>query len=252
MRLVILAALQTGWTAFAPAQAATPAAAAVSLAPGEVLLELEETGTTLSAADVVRVVIPVAVARLDAAAARKEAAAQAERIAAALRLGGVAPADIQVEEGTVGLGFVGNESLAASAEALAAQPVATPKTASYTVDVRLRDPAAFERLRLAAEKAGASTVPRPSLALADERPARQAARADAVRQARADAESYARTLGLRVGRTVRVSEKSSASEIGGMSSRVIMRMVGGAPPVPAGKVETTVVVDFDFALLPAS
>jgi uncharacterized protein YggE len=251
MRLVMLLALQTGWTVVAPAQAAPASAVAVApLAPGEVLLEVEETGTVTTAGDVAKVVIPVTVFRPTAQEARKAAAAQAGRIADALRAAGIAPADVLVEEGERVMGFVGNEALTANAEMQAAHPEAAPKgVATYTIEVQLRDPAAFERLRSAAEAAGATSVARGAFSLADDSGARHAASADAVRRARMDADAYAKTLGMRVGRIVRVTERSGENGDGN-AQPMFMRMMTGGNSLAAGKVETSVTVDVDFALVP--
>lgn len=251
MRLVALAALQAGWTALVPAQAApAPSAALAPLAPGEVLLEVEETGSAVRPADVARVVIIAMATRANGAEARRAAAAQAERLAAAIRA--VSPAtDVQVEEGSGEVGFIGNEARAAKLDLPPGEGEASQKTAAYTVRVAVRDLAAYERIRTAAEAAGAGNVAEPTFALTNERPAREAAQADAIRQARLDADSYARTLGLRVARLVRVSERTGGSDFGIAQSRMILRMVGGTPPVPRGKVETSVIVDVDFALVPA-
>lgn len=252
MRLVTV----TAALAFGLALCAVPAAAQapVSVAPltgAEVLLEIDAVGTTTSAADVATVTIPVAVSRPTAAEARKAAAAQAERIAAALRAAGVASADIRVfEPGRRGFGFEGNESAAAMGEVAEALADVQPKSASRTIEVRLRDPASFDRVRDAAEVAGAANVSGPVFSLADEGPARAAAKADAIARARDHAAAYARTLGLRVGRILRISERGSPNLFSLQQMQGWMQAMIGKSGPDDGRLETTVNVSVDFALVP--
>jgi uncharacterized protein YggE len=100
-------------------------------------------------------------------------------------------------------------------------------------------------------------VESPTYSLSDDRPARRAARAEALEQANADAEAYAAGLGLRVARVVRVTERiglESLSLLSDASERVRLAM---RSPVAAGasegrepEIRTSVVVGVDFALAP--
>jgi uncharacterized protein YggE len=230
---------------------AAPPSAAVSVAPlaaDEVLLEVDATGKAVVSGDLVTLRIVVAAAKPSAREARAAVVAQAERVAAALRTAGVAAQDVRIlETGRNVAMFGGDEALAIMSEGQAQQ--ATPSTDSRTIDVRLRNPARFERLREAAEAAGASSVSRPAYALNDEVPVRTAARADAVRKAREEAAAYAQVLGMKVGRILRVSERGVDQTLAQM--QLMMRSLGMADGVDEGQVSVQVTVSVDFALVPA-
>jgi uncharacterized protein YggE len=253
MRLVILAGFAFG---IALPAAAAPAQAPVSVAPlaaREVLLEVDAVGKVSNPADVATVTIPVSLSRPSASEARKAAAAQAERIVAALRAAGVASADMRAYEPSHRrFGFAGNEAMEAPGEVGAALADIQPKAASRTIEVRLRDPATFDRLREAAEVAGAGNVAGPVYTLSDEAPARAAAKADAIAKARQQADAYARTLNMRVGRILRVSERGSPNVFSVQQMQGWMQEMMGKSGPDDGRVETTVTVSVDFALVPGS
>jgi uncharacterized protein YggE len=134
----------------------------------------------------------------------------AERLSAAARSAGVAAADVKViSPSNAAMGFVGNEALMRAMGKEQPQE----RTVSSLLEIRLHDPLQFPRLRDALEAAGATDVPEPaySLSEANEVAARRSAKEKAIRAARDEAEAHARTLGMRVGRIVRISERSGAS-----------------------------------------
>jgi uncharacterized protein YggE len=253
MRLVILAGCALG---LALSSARSPAQAPVSVAPlaaREVLLEVDAVGRVTNPADVATVTIPVSLSRPSASEARKAAAAQAERIVAALHAAGVASADMRTyEPGRRRFGFMGSESAEAPGEVAAALGDIQPKAASRTIEVRLSDPATFDRVRGAAEVAGAGSVAGPVYSLKDEAPARAAAKADAIAKAREQAADYARALGMRVGRILRVSERGSPNIFSVQQMQGWMQEMMGKSGPDDGRVETTVTVSVDFALVPGA
>jgi hypothetical protein len=251
VRLVILLACAV---AFAPlSMVAAQSVAVAPLAPEEMLLEVDATGAVSSPADLVTVVIPVSASKATAAEARRAAVQQAEKVASAVRAAGVPAADVSITEPSRRsmFGFEGSEEVMQAMSAQEGQSAATPRTDLRTVRVRLRDPAAFEKIRDAAEAAGAATVPAPSLALADEAPARAEAKSRAVQKARAEADSYARSLGMRVARILRVSERTSPNPGNPQQWALLVRMMTGGGETSQGRVETQITLSVDFALAPA-
>lgn len=243
-----LAGLIAAAALLAPIAASAQPAAPVSLLPGEVLLEIESVGTARSRPDLVRLLV-VATSRGETAArARSLNAALIDRLKAAARSAGVAEDDIKRASGPWGrMGFVGNEGLGWQVMAPEPQPVV--KSDSSVLEIRLRDPSRVEALRNAFEGAGAAQVIGPVYALRDATAALRLARESAVAQARAEAEDYARALGLRVSRLLRVSGRpagfADAAELEAMVSA--MYGVSGS----AEEVETKVRIAADFALAPA-
>ena len=172
-------------------------------------------------------------------------AAEVERIEAAAGRAGVAPADIQVrpqEDFTWGLvGVNPGDVLMAMEEGDGARA----RSAGATVRIKLPNVAAYERLRDAVETAETSVGP-VEYSLSDPAGAQREARADAVLRARAEAEDYARTIGMRVGRLVRVSARGDAEALAVME---MLRVVNRAD-VPPDVVETKFRLAADFALVP--
>lgn len=124
-------------------------------------------------------------------------AAQMERVLAALKRAGIADRDVQTS--SIGLDpqyrYAENQP-----------PVITGYQARNTVNVRFRDIAKAGPILDALVGVGANQINGPSLTLAEPDAALDAARADAIAKAKARAELYARTLGMRVIRVVAVSE----------------------------------------------
>jgi hypothetical protein len=232
----------------AAALCAAPAGAAdnpsAPLAPDEVLLELASTGVAHNHADTITVDVSVSATAATPAEARHQVAAQVDRLLVAARASGVAAEDIKVEN-SQRYGFAGNEAYTAE------EPPVPPKpTATLVIELRLHDVGGFPALRDALEAAGAAHVPEPDFSLSDDRVAREEAKADALRKARGEAEAYAHSLGLRVVRVVRVSEREAPQFSSPAGMRDMMKMLNGGGNAD-GDVETMVNVAMDFVLGPA-
>lgn len=246
MRLVIAAAL---------ALAAAPAAAQpVELGPGEVLLEVEARGLSVTKADVALLTVVARGRGATAAAARAEKEAAIARFTAAARAQGIAGSQVSLVRGRT-LGFVGNEApeeMVAVGWAVEPGPdkPQIPRTDSATLEIRLPDAALYERVRDALEAAGANFVSDLTYRIADESAALRAAKADALRRAREQASAYARQLGLRVLRLVKVSERavSEQGRVGTMQD--LSRMILGDGVSGTGEVERQAIVAADFVLAP--
>jgi uncharacterized protein YggE len=224
----------------AVAQTATP------LAPGEVLLEVDAAGTVHSRPDAIRLFVVAKSTGETAGKARAANAALVERISAAARSAGVDAADIRPGSGPWWrVGFISDPSEAA----LPAFARPSGRTETAMLDIRLRDAAKAEAVRTAVEQAGADAVQGPVYALENDSTARRAAKEDAVRRARVDAEEYAGALGMQVARILRVSERTGPAadpaEVEAMFAT--MNNLGNAS---AGEIETRVRIAVDFALAP--
>ena len=229
--------------------AAAPAAAAelatAPLAPNEVLLEIVSTGEAHNRADKVTIQALVSARAATPVEARRQLDARVDRVQAAALNAGAGAADITVEH-PQRLGFMGNEALAATVELPQAQ--ALPETAQ--IEIRIRDPNRYAALRDALEAAGAATVTRPTFALSNVGPAREQAKGDALLKGRAEAEAYARSLGMRVVRIARVSEHVAGDMTSPEMVENMMKSLNGGESSD-GDVKTMVNVEMDFVLGPA-
>jgi uncharacterized protein len=240
--LLATAALAALTVSSVPAAGESPVA--LTLAPGEVLLEIEARGTSIVPAHQARLMVALTGRGATAAGARRSVQAEVERVTAAARRTGVAAGDIRFVEDDPSLGFldtdVGAEPLLGSGS------VPEERQARRMLTVLVRNPATASQVRDALEDAG--QVAGPFYDAADEDIARRAARADALRRARADADALAAASGLRVARIVRIS---GGAESDPLRSALIRRMSGEQPSrAESTEVETEVQLTVDFALLP--
>jgi uncharacterized protein YggE len=82
----------------------------------------------------------------------------------------------------------------------------------------------------------------------------RAAKLEAVRRARADAEAYAAGLGMRVDRILKVSDRARtdfADLYSANNMANVMRMMRDGSAMPARDIETRARVSVDFALVPS-
>jgi uncharacterized protein YggE len=246
VRLVILVA---ALALLAPAAAGAQPAAPPALAPGEVLLEIDATGAAHSRPDLVRLYVAATSRGETAAKARELNSALMARIASAARANGVAEADVhRMAAPGSRLGLLGNEAVGWTVATPDAPP--TGKSESALLEIRVRDASRLEALRTAVEDAGAAQVVGPLSSLQDDSAARRAAKEDAVRKARAEAEDYARSLGMRVSRLLRVSERTGPAYADPAEAEAMMAAMFGFPTSPADDIETRLRIAVDFALAP--
>jgi uncharacterized protein YggE len=234
------------------------------LAPGEVLLELNAIGTVTTRADTATLTISVDGVAPNALEARRQAESLADRAVAAAASAGVGSSDISRRPISTGQGAAMAMAMAemrAAQRSGSARRGATPilpdtpgqssENAHGEIEIRLHDLDRLPQLRRALEGAGIDEVPDPTYALTDDRAARAAARAQAIAQARANADAYASTLGMRVLRIVRVTERVGVDLIGTMFSEgARMRQMMGGMDGRNPDMNTTVTLGMDFALAP--
>ncbi len=247
----MIAAIVSLAAAAAPAVSQTPADG--PLGRDEVLLEVEAAGTARVRAEIATVSVPLFTTAATPAAARALHGALQERVKSATRKVGIRPEDMRLGASGSPMGFVGNEAyeqLAGWSVAAGENQEAPQAIESQIFEIRLRDPRMFEALRIALEEAGVRRVPEPAYSLPDDRAVLRAAKADALRNARAEAEAYAQASGMRVRRMVRISERESGDLAKAASLATQLKAFQGKPRSPTPDYEASAVVSVDFVLGP--
>jgi uncharacterized protein len=259
MRKSVIAA----WAVLCSLAAAVPASAdsPVSLpplAPGEVLLEVNAVGVVRTPATSAVVTANVSAMGTTEEEARRSAQATAARVAAAARAAGVAPGDIAAGEISVDQTLSTDiYAMNASYEANLAEAAPETHYASAAVVITVRSAAAVTvpalvRTLSAIEHVEAGS---PQYRLDDDRAARREARARAVQNARADAESYASSMGMRIVRVLRATERTGLDAMPMMLTennalgRFIQEGPGGSNR--DAQIETYAILGVDYALAPA-
>lgn len=265
MRRLVAAAVLAGsiLAAQAPALAADTLATAPQLAPGEVLLQVNGLGNVRSPATLATVTGTADARGATEAEARQALQAKVREMTAAARAAGAGADDIRVGDETVSRideGIYAAEMPVDTAAPGAGQAPRerTPFFAQRTVTVRLRDAARARALN--ARFGGYRSTPGyyfaaggPVYELVDESGPRRAARAQAIANARADAESYAAALGMRIVRVLQVTERGGLDFLSmtvSESNALIRAMRSFSSAQAEGQVETYAVVGVDFVLGP--
>jgi uncharacterized protein YggE len=174
------------------------------------------------------------------------------QLIAALRSAGVAPGDTQTSMVSLNPNQIWNQSTG---------PQITGYTASNNLTILLRDPKQASAIIAAAFGGGANTVNGPNFTLSADSEAIAAARLDAVKRAREQAEAYAAAFGMKVARVIRISERGQQSTympIVLSASRIPAPPAPPPPPPPpppgapveTGKIRQSVNLWVDFALVP--
>ncbi|HYI46919.1 MAG TPA: SIMPL domain-containing protein [Allosphingosinicella sp.] len=244
------------------------------LAAGEVLVEINAMGSISTRADSASLSASLSGSGDTEAAARTATEAQARELRTMLRAFGIADADIRVRPITTGtspapapaeMGYGDMNAVTADMNmamtmdegntAYAMEDVPPPPAAygQTTVEIVVRNMDRVPAVQRALMERGVFSLGfrGTTYALADSGAARRAARAQAMQQARADAESYAAALNMRVVRIVRITERIGldglslfVSEASSMT-RLFASQVFSGP-----EVLTMAVVGVDFALAP--
>jgi len=213
------------------------------LAPGEVLLEAVASGYSRRMPDIVTVTVGVVTTGRTARAAMADNAAKADRLMAAIRAAGIKTGDVQTTSFSV---------QPMSNDAMADREGRLPKVLGYqatnSMELRLRDVARAGEILDILFEAGADTVEGPRFLLSDPAAAQAEARKAAVAAARAQAESYAAAVGMRLGRMLRVQEGGYTGD--GVGDIVITGTLLRKSSLAPGEIETRITVTIDFALVP--
>jgi uncharacterized protein len=259
MRLIIIG-LSLALAASAPLAATAQAPVMTQpLAAGEVLLEVNALGFVTSRADRATMSFTITASGENDAAARNAAQQSIAEVRTMLRGHGVTDADIRIQPintyeietaMTADMNLAMDTNTTEAVEAAAAAP-STSANAQAEIVVRNIDRVAG--IQSALMERGIFATTGINYALDDETVPRRQARAQAMQKARADAESYAASLNMRVVRIVRVTERLgldvlslAGSEYQTVSNLFMPAMMrGGGAQVP-----TFVAVGVDFVLAP--
>jgi uncharacterized protein YggE len=238
---------------FAAPSLAAPEISPVPLGPGEVLVQIGGAGQVRSPPEVARFRLTLSAHADNAAAARAACDVALRDLLAKLRNLGVQDASIAVlPPGATQIGFVGNE---AYADDDAPNPVGAAamlamtrqrKTAMVGVQIELTDMTRLAAVRqFLLERDDVASQP-PALSLRDDSAARRTAIAQAIAQARKEADAYADALGLRVARIARVLDPSATIEQPQIWQQMLAQMNGGN----GNEVVTDARIGMDVVLAP--
>lgn len=245
MRRMMLAALAAVAAAGGFGSAGVAQVSTQPLAPGEVLLEVVALGRSSAPADRATVTANVSASGETEAEAERALEAATERARAAAVAAGVRAEDISSSEALITFDVDMTAPEAPSEEPMPAV------TRRRTLEIELGDLSRLDALRQALRDAGATIAGDPSFELSDLGPAQRAARADALRAAREQAEGYAASLGLRVVRIVRVTERVGMDMFTlFMSDPDLARRMQPNRVNTSRQVDNFMFVGVDFALAP--
>lgn len=239
-----------------PAAAAATAAATAqtapvtTLQPGETLLEVEAEGQARYLPDAAFISVGVVSTGTTAREATDANATQMAAVIAAVKKAGVEAKAIRTQQITVEPRFarMGQGDWEGQAQI-------TGYVARNSVAVTVTHIASAGDVIAAAFGAGANSVSGPNLGSIDPGKGMAEARASAIATARSEADAYAASLGMRVARVLRVSERGNVANQVQYAYRVSAPAAPAAPPPPApvaaGEMERQVTVWLDYALTPA-
>lgn len=222
------------------ANAQTPPPAPMVAAPQGTLLSISTTAEASRTPDVATISTGVVTQAADANAAMRDNAVQMDKMMAALRAAGIAARDIQ----TSGINLNPQYKYADNQP-----PAIVGYQASNSVNVKVRELAKLGKVLDALVAQGANQINGPSFGIDKPEAAMEEARLAAVKKAQAQAQTYARALGLQVKRIVSISE-GGASQPGPMP---VMRMMAAAPmekdtAISPGESSVSVSVEMVFEL----
>jgi uncharacterized protein YggE len=240
-RKPLLLALATAVMGFQPATAQVQASA-LALQPGETLLEVQSTGEAKEVPDRASFSVSVDTPAASPAAALKANAESSASLAAAARTAGVEPAALRTSNLSVGPRYREDKDGDETQEVIGYRATSRFSLKEMPLPVA-------EKAVTALVKAGATALDGPDFDFADDAPLVRASRVDAIRKAQQQAEDYAASLGMRVVRVLRVSERASA----GGDGEIIVTGQRRGTPLPVllpGEQAITTRLWIDFALAP--
>lgn len=205
------------------------------------VLDVSAEGRATRVPDIATIRAGVVSQAATAAAALGDNAARMARVLAALRAAGVAARDIQTATVTLSpqYRYADNQP-----------PVVTGYQATNSVAVRFRDIARSGAILDTLVAQGANQIDGPNLSIDQPAAALDEARTDAIHQARARADLYARAAGMRVVRIVSINE--TAQDDGGNPRPPVTFMRAEAAmaktSIEAGERDLTATVQVSFLL----
>ena len=223
------------------AMTAAPATALAQAAPASdgTLLSVSSRAEARKAPDIATVSAGVVTQAADGNAALRQNAEQMNRVLAAIKAAGVADKDVQTSGISLNPQYRYEENQ---------PPRITGYQASNTVNVKLREVAKMGKVLDALVASGANQVNGPSFGIDDPEPLYDRARLDALKAARARAETYAGALGVRVRRIVSISEGGAAMPSPMPRMAMMKAEAYDSTPVAAGESSVSVNLDVVFEL----
>ena len=231
--VALLAAMALSAPAVARAQA-------VPTVPADAtLLSVSSQAEARRAPDIATVSAGVVTQAADGNTAMRQNAEQMNRVLAAVKAAGVAAKDVQTSGINLNPQYRYEENQ---------PPRITGYQASNTVNVKLREVAKMGKVLDALVASGANQVNGPSFGIDDPEPLYDRARLDALKAARARAETYAGALGVRVRRIVSISEGGAAMPSPMPRMAMMKAEAYDSTPVAAGESSVSVNLDVVFEL----
>ena len=223
------------------AMTAAPATALAQAAPASdgTLLSVSSRAEARKAPDIATFSAGVVTQAADGNAALRQNAEQMNRVLAAIKAAGVADKDVQTSGISLNPQYRYEENQ---------PPRITSYQASNTVNVKLREVAKMGKVLDALVASGANQVNGPSFGIDDPEPLYDRARLDALKAARARAETYAGALGVRVRRIVSISEGGAAMPSPMPRMAMMKAEAYDSTPVAAGESSVSVNLDVVFEL----
>ena len=223
------------------AMTAAPATALAQAAPASdgTLLSVSSRAEARKAPDIATFSAGVVTQAADGNAALRQNAEQMNRVLAAIKAAGVADKDVQTSGISLNPQYRYEENQ---------PPRINGYQASNTVNVKLREVAKMGKVLDALVASGANQVNGPSFGIDDPEPLYDRARLDALKAARARAETYAGALGVRVRRIVSISEGGAAMPSPMPRMAMMKAEAYDSTPVAAGESSVSVNLDVVFEL----
>ncbi|NCT72298.1 MAG: SIMPL domain-containing protein [Xanthomonadaceae bacterium] len=232
--LLLALTLSLGTTAAMTSAAQT--APAYAIPADGTLLNVSAQAEASRVPDIASISAGVVTQAVDGNTAMRQNSEQMAKVVAAIKAAGIADKDVQTSGISLNPQYRYAENEA---------PKITGYQANNTVSVKVRDIAKLGKVLDALAGVGANQINGPSFEIDNPEPVYDEARLAALKKAQARAETYAKSLGLKVRRIVSISEGNGGFRPMPMMAMAKMeaRDASGAPPVSPG--ETTVSINLD-------
>lgn len=215
------------------------AAAQQPVAADGTLVSIQANAEASRVPDVATISAGVVTQAADANAAMRANAEQMDRVMKAVRAAGIAERDIQTSGISVHPQYRYGDNQ---------PPTITGYQASNTVSIKVRDIARLGEVLDALVASGANQVNGPSFEIDRPEAVYDEARRDALELARARAEMYAKSLGMRVRRIVSISEGGGLQPPVPMMKAMAMDARMESAPVAPGETTLSASLDVVFEL----
>ncbi|MBB3802673.1 hypothetical protein FHR53_001940 [Xanthomonas arboricola] len=172
----------------------------------------------------------------DGNAAMRQNAEQMSKVMSAVKAAGIADKDVQTSGINLSPQYTYKENEA---------PKINGYQASNTVSLKVRDIAKLGKVLDALVAHGANDINGPSFSIDQPEPVYDEARVAALKKAQTRAETYAKSLGLKVRRIVSISEGRSGGGVRPMMMAASMRSAKAEMDTPVAPGESTLSINLD-------